>query len=85
VAKFRKGSSITWKWLGRLISGKVEAVYLASVTEEIKGKKITRHGSKEKPAYLVRSSVGNLALKLETELSPVVKNSKIKLTPKIFK
>lgn len=69
MAKFRKSSRVTWKWLGGTVEGKVEQVFHESITKEIKGKKITRHGTKEKPAYLVRSEAGNLALKLETELS----------------
>lgn len=68
MAKFRKNSKVEWSWLGKSIAGVVEEVFVESVTQTIKGKKITRHGSKEKPAYLVRSEAGNLALKLETEL-----------------
>lgn len=78
---FRKGSKIEWAWAGNSISGVVEEVFHDSVTKTIKGKKITRHGSKEKPAYLVRSEAGNTALKLETELkaASAKKKSNIKL------
>lgn len=65
---FRKNQKVQWQWLGRPINGVVEEIYLESVTQEIKGKKITRHGSPEKPAYLVKSDAGNLALKLHSEL-----------------
>lgn len=82
MAKYRKGSEISWKWLGKAILGKVEAVYLKPITQEIKTKKITRNGSKENPAYLVCSEAGNQALKLESELSPIVKPNKS--SPKIF-
>lgn len=68
MALFRKSSKVEWSWMGNSIAGVVEEVYTESVTQTIKGKKITRHGSAEKPAYLVRSEAGNLALKLETEL-----------------
>lgn len=84
MAQFKKGSKIVWKWLGKSISGTVEDVFYDSITKTIKDKKITRHGSKEKPAYLVKSEAGNLALKLETELSPA-SNAKNKSTPKMFK
>lgn len=73
-AKFKVGAKVEWRWYGGVIDGVVEEVYFESVTREIKGKKITRHGSPEKPAYLVRSEAGNIALKLETELA---KRSKI--------
>ncbi|MFS4458339.1 DUF2945 domain-containing protein [Bdellovibrio sp. HCB2-146] len=68
MANFKKNSKVEWAWAGSSIHGTVEEVFFESVTKTIKGKKITRHGSKEKPAYLVKSSAGNLALKLETEL-----------------
>ncbi|AHZ84613.1 hypothetical protein Bb109J_c1922 [Bdellovibrio bacteriovorus] len=70
---FKVHDKIQWQWLGRAITGTVEEVYLESVTRTIKGKKITRHGSPEKPAYLVKSDAGNEALKLHTELQPLKK------------
>ena len=71
--KFRKGSRIQWKWLGRVISGKVVEKYTEPVVKEIKGKRIKRNGSVDKPAYLVESDAGNLALKLASELQPWAK------------
>lgn len=70
-AKFKKSAKVQWKWLGGLIDGKVEEIFFEPVTKTIKGKVIKRNGSSEKPAYLVRSEAGNLALKLETELLAV--------------
>lgn len=70
MGNFKLKSKVQWQWLGKPISGIVEEIYTESVTKEIKGKKITRHGTPEKPAYLVRSEAGNLALKLATELRP---------------
>lgn len=84
MAAFKKHAKVQWKWLGKAISGVVEEVFFESVTKTIKGKKITRNGSKEKPAYLVKSEAGNLALKLQTELQAVTKHSS-KSTPQIFK
>ena len=72
MAKFRSGSKVQWQWLGRPILGKVEEVYTCPVVREIKGKQIKRNGSLSKPAYLVKSEAGNLALKLETELAVAV-------------
>lgn len=71
AAKFKKSAKVKWNYLGREINGRVEKSFCESITKTIKGKKITRHGTNEKPAYLVRSDAGNLALKLESELSPV--------------
>lgn len=63
---FEIGQQVAWKWMGRLIEGKVIEVYFEPVVKEIKGKLIKRNGSKEKPAYYVQSNVGNYALKLHT-------------------
>lgn len=82
MAQFRKGSSVTWSWAGGTIHGKVEEVFKESVSKTIKGKKITRHGSEEEPAYLVRADSGNIALKLERELRKALKTkSKIVFEP----
>lgn len=82
--KFKKGSKVQWKWLGRPIYGVVLEVFEVPVVKEIKGKKIKRNGSKEKPAYLVLSDAGNEALKLESELSSSTTLKKSKLTPRMF-
>jgi hypothetical protein len=79
--EFRVAQNVSWKWLGRVINGTIQEIYFNSITQEIKGKRITRHGSKENPAYLVKSEAGNFALKLKSELQAPHKN---KLTPKIF-
>lgn len=81
-SKFKKSSKVQWNWAGSVIEGKVEDVFTTSITKTIKGKKITRHGTPEKPAYLVKSSAGNLALKLETELKAL--ESKKKPSIKMF-
>lgn len=80
------GSKVFWKWMGRPISGEVKEVFFKPVEKVIKGKKIKRNGSSEKPAYLVLSSAGNLALKLHSELfvSQPEKKKRSGPTPKLF-
>ncbi|MNL33736.1 hypothetical protein D3C87_1556640 [compost metagenome] len=83
--KFKVGAKIQWKWLGRAIQGVVKEVHETPITKTIKGKSIKRNGSVENPAYVVESSVGNLALKLHSELSPTAsKKARSKSTPKMF-
>jgi hypothetical protein len=65
---YEVGNKIKWKWMGNVIEGTVVEVHFAPVVKEIKGKMIKRNGSVDKPAYLVQSSAGNYALKLQTEL-----------------
>ena len=81
--QFKVGSFVTWQWLGRPINGVIKEVHPGRVEKNIKGKKIVRNGSKDKPAYLVESKAGNLALKLETELS-LQEHKKRKKTPTMF-
>jgi ribosomal 50S subunit-recycling heat shock protein len=66
--QFKVGDQVNWKWAGGVIKGQVEEVHLAPIERVIKGSKIKRNGSVEKPAYVVKSEAGNLALKLHTEL-----------------
>lgn len=82
---YKKSEAVVWKWLGRPVHGVVEEVFFESVTKTIKGKKITRHGSKEKPAYLVISEAGNKALKLESELSKGKALKSLKKEPVMFR
>ena len=87
-SKFKVGSKVYWKWLGRKIEGKVLEVHFLPIIKEIKGKKIKRNGSPEVPAYYVESIAGNTALKLQSELfesaKPQKKSASKKPTPKIF-
>jgi hypothetical protein len=86
VRSFQKGQEVIWMWLGREIKGKVLEAYLEPVVREIKGKKIKRNGSPDRPAYLVQSEAGNLALKLHSELKEfkIDKNRQKKSIPKMF-
>lgn len=66
--RLRLGSRVVWMWQGRPVQGQILATYFERVVRVIKGKRIVRNGSKQRPAYLVKSKAGNMALKLSTEL-----------------
>ena len=68
MAKFRKGTRVEWPWGKGHAEATVIEVITESFTKTIKGAKITRHGTKENPAYLLEQDNGNKVLKLETEL-----------------
>lgn len=68
---FAIGENVTWKWAGGVIKGQVEEIHLAPIEKIIKGSRIKRNGSVEKPAYQVKSQAGNIALKLHTELTKI--------------
>ena len=68
MAKFKVGEEVEWPWGKGHAMAKVKEIFFESITKTIKGKKITRHGTKEKPAYLLEQENGSLVLKLESEL-----------------
>lgn len=68
MAKFKIGTDVEWQWGRGHAAGTVDEIFTESVTRVIKGSKITRHGTPEKPAYLVVQKNGNRVLKSETEL-----------------
>ena len=66
--KFQKGQAVEWAWGKGHAVGRIAESFTESVSRTIKGKKITRHGSKENPAYLILQEKGNEVLKLQSEL-----------------
>lgn len=68
AAKHRKGDKVSWKFGDNRAKGTVVERFTEKVTKTIKGSKITRKASKEKPAYLVRTKDGKKALKSGKQL-----------------
>ncbi|PZN93720.1 MAG: DUF2945 domain-containing protein [Hyphomicrobiales bacterium] len=64
----RKGTAVRWNWGSGTAEGKVEEVFTRPVSRTIKGKRIRRNGSQEKPAYLVKQEDGDRVLKSHGEL-----------------
>jgi hypothetical protein len=81
---FPMGAVVQWKWLGRVIRGSVEEIYLKPVSKIIKGKMIKRNGSEENPAYFVQSQAGNFALKLHSELQAGEPSKPKSTRPRMF-
>jgi hypothetical protein len=85
LPSFNLNDKVQWKWMGRFIEGTVEEIFFESVIRIIKQKPIKRNGTQENPAYFVKSTAGNFALKLQSELFAIVEdNQKIK-KPKMFR
>lgn len=68
MTKFKRGQNVAWKWPPGYVTGIVQEFFFESVSRQIKGKKVNRHGSKENPAYLLLTKKGVHVLKLESEL-----------------
>jgi hypothetical protein len=68
MAKFRKGQTVEWKWPPGYVTGVVQERYTETIRITTKGKLVTRHGTKENPAYRLLTRKGVDVLKLESEL-----------------
>ncbi len=69
MAKFHKGDTVSWKWGSGTAEGEVTEIFPRKVSRTLKGKKVTRKGSRERPAYLLKQDDGAKVLKLESEIS----------------
>jgi hypothetical protein len=66
--KLKKGDDVTWKWGRGEAEGTVTAVFDKPVEHTIKGKRIKRNASPEKPAVEIRQEDGDRVLKSSTEV-----------------
>jgi hypothetical protein len=69
MAKYRKGTHVTWKWGNGTGNGKVAESFTDDVERTIKGEKIKRTASEKEPAYLIEQEDGGRVLKSHSELS----------------
>lgn len=64
----KKGDTVHWSWANGEAEGKIEKKHTDKVEKTIKGSKVTRNASKEKPAYEIKQKAGGKVLKSESEL-----------------
>lgn len=69
-SSFHKGQRVQWNWGTGIGRGKIAERFDRHVERTIEGKKVSRNGSAENPAYLIRQEDGGEVLKLESELEP---------------
>jgi len=67
----RKGTEVKWKWGSGHATGKVEDTYTESITKTIKGSEVTRNGTEDDKALLIKQDDGDKVLKLESEVERV--------------
>lgn len=66
--KFRKDQHVQWSWGDGTAKGQVKERFEREVERTLKGSKVTRKGSEDDPAYLIRQEDGDEVLKLGSEL-----------------
>ncbi|MFW5473357.1 DUF2945 domain-containing protein [Knoellia sp. CPCC 206450] len=64
----RSGTKVTWKWGSSWAEGTVSEVHHGSVTRTTKGAEVTRIGSDDDPAYVIRQDDDTVVLKLASEV-----------------
>ncbi|HEV7256698.1 MAG TPA: DUF2945 domain-containing protein [Bosea sp. (in: a-proteobacteria)] len=64
----KPGTAVTWAWGAHRAKGRVEQVFTSPVSRTIKGTRVRRNASPQKPAYLVTLARGGYALKSHSEL-----------------
>ena len=66
---FRTSQYVEWNWGNGTASGQIDERFERKVTRTIEGNEITRNGSEDNPAYLIKQDDGGTVLKLGSELS----------------
>ena len=66
---FRKGTRVKWNWGQGVGRGRVAERYDGRVERTVEGTRLRRNGSRQNPAYLVKTDAGAEVLKLASELS----------------
>ncbi|MCJ7421588.1 DUF2945 domain-containing protein [Sphingomicrobium astaxanthinifaciens] len=65
---FQTDQYVKWDWGEGTGCGQVEERFEREVTRTIEGNEMTREGSEDNPAYLIRQEDGDKVLKLGSEL-----------------
>lgn len=68
MTNFKKGDYVAWKWATGMGHGTVESVHHERTEIESKGKHITRNGSADNAAVVIKDHKGVKVLKLASEL-----------------
>ncbi|MGR3374978.1 DUF2945 domain-containing protein [Pseudooceanicola nanhaiensis] len=64
----QKGTQVKWNWGQGTAEGKVSETFDRKVTRTLDGSEITRNGTRDNPALLIRQDDGSEVLKLSSEV-----------------
>lgn len=65
---YDEGTKVRWKWGNGYGTGTIKSGFAEKTTRKIDGEEVTRHGTKDDPAYYIDSDNGNNVLKLQSEI-----------------
>ncbi|MCA0910498.1 DUF2945 domain-containing protein [Qipengyuania gaetbuli] len=65
---FRTDQYVKWDWGNGMAKGQIKERFEREVTRTLKDSEVTRDGSEDNPAYLIKQEDGDEVLKLGSEL-----------------
>lgn len=66
---YHPGQEVEWNWGNGTGDGRVMERFERKVRRTLQGAEITRNGSRDNPAYLIKQDDGDKVLKLGSELN----------------
>lgn len=64
----KTGTILTWNWGNGTATGKVQEVFHEKVTRTLQGTEVTKNGTSDNPAYLIKQADGDKVLKLQSKV-----------------
>ena len=64
----RKGSTVEWDWGNGTAKGQIKERFEREVTRTLQGSEITKDGTDDNPAYLIKQEDGDEVLKRGSEI-----------------
>jgi hypothetical protein len=64
----KKGDTVHWNWSNGQAEGKITKKHTEPVEKTIKGAKVKRNASEDKPAFEIKTDKGQAVVKSESEL-----------------
>lgn len=68
MAGYEEGTQVKWKWGDGWGTGTIAERFTEDVTQTLSGTEVTRHASKDEPAYLIKQDDGDAVLKSHSEV-----------------
>ena len=65
---FQSDQYVRWDWGNGTAKGQIKERFEREVTRTLQGSEITRNGTEDNPAYLIRQEDGDEVLKLGSEI-----------------
>ncbi len=64
----REGTKVKWKWGNGYANGEVQETHTKSITRTIKGNEVSRNGTDDNKALVIKQDDGTKVVKLESEV-----------------